>query len=103
MSSSFDRLRTSGSRLALFGPVTAADLHVAIVAGPEDADAPRVAAHLAVLHEAPAHVGLEINLDLLAAIRAYHLELIIHLSIMDRSRRSVANLSSPFPSEKKWA
>ena len=52
-------------------------LDIAIVAGSEDADAPRVAAHLAVLHEAASHVGLEVDLDLLAAVRTGDLELIV--------------------------
>jgi len=35
---------------------------------------PRVAAHFAVLHYAAAYVGLEVDLNLLAAVRTHHHE-----------------------------
>ena len=58
--------------------VGAGDLHVAVVAGPGHADAPGIAAHLAILHEGAGHVGLEIYLDLLAAVRTRDEQLIVH-------------------------
>jgi hypothetical protein len=65
-------------RIALLRPVGAGDLHVAIVAGTVDAHAPRIAADLAVLHESTRHVGLEIDFDLLTAVRTRDEELIVH-------------------------
>ena len=59
-------------------PVGASDFDVPVLAGAEDADAPWVAADLAVLDERTPDVRLEINLDLLAAIRTRHVELIVH-------------------------
>ena len=62
----------------LFRAVGARDLDVAVVARARDTHPPRVAADFAVLDEAAFHVGLEIDLDLLAAVRARHEELIVH-------------------------
>jgi hypothetical protein len=53
----------------LFTPIRAPDGHRALVASPGDVDAPRVAAHFAVLDEAPLHVRFDVNLQLLAAVR----------------------------------
>jgi hypothetical protein len=53
----------------LLRAVGAADLDVAVVAGPAHADTPGVAAHLAILDERAADVRLEVDLDLLAAVR----------------------------------
>jgi len=60
----------------LFGAIGAADVHVAILARAGDAHAPRIAADFAVLDEAAADVRFEIDLDLLAAVRARDEELI---------------------------
>jgi hypothetical protein len=62
----------------LFGAIGAADVHVAILARACDPHAPRIAADLAVLDEAAADVRLEVNLDLLAAVRARDEELVVH-------------------------
>ena len=59
-----------------FRAVGATDVDGSVVARSPDADAPRVAAHLAVLHEAASHVRLEINFHRFAAIRARHDEFI---------------------------
>jgi hypothetical protein len=53
----------------LFRSVGAADVHVAILARPRDVHAPRVTADFAVLDEGAANVRLEVELDLLAAVR----------------------------------
>ena len=58
--------------------VRLSDLDVAIRTGSEDADTPRVAANLAVLYERAPDVRLEIHLDLLAAVGARHIELVVH-------------------------
>ena len=65
--------------------VGARDVDAAVLSRPGHADPPGVAAYLAVLDEAAFHVGLEINLDLLPAIRAHHCELIVHPCIMTLS------------------
>ena len=44
-----------------------------------DAEPPRIAAHLAVLHDRAANIGLDIDLDLFSTIRTGHQELIIHV------------------------
>jgi hypothetical protein len=63
---------------ALLGPVSADDVDMAFAILDDDAKPPRVAAHLAVLNQQPAHVRLEIHLDLLAAIRTGHRERVVH-------------------------
>ena len=63
---------------ALFRTVGADDLHIPVLAGTDDANAPGVAADLAVLHEGAGHVGLEINLDALTTVRTRDEELIVH-------------------------
>jgi hypothetical protein len=60
----------------LLRAVGAADLDVAVVAGPAHADTPGVAAHLAVLDERAADVRLEVDFDLLAAVRTGDEELV---------------------------
>ena len=64
----------------LFGSIRARDLDVASFAASYHAHAPRIAADLAVLDEAAAHVGLDVDLDLFAAVRAGNQEAIVHLS-----------------------
>ena len=63
---------------ALLGAVGASDFNVAIVARAVHADAPWIAADLAILDEAALHVGLEIDFDLLAAVRTGDKKLIVH-------------------------
>ena len=58
--------------------VGARHLHRAVVAVAAHAKLPRVAAHFAVLHQRAAHVGLQIDLHGLAAIRALDQKLRIH-------------------------
>src|SRR5262249_36210824 len=62
--------------LALFRSVGARDVDGSVVALSCHEDPPGVAADLAVLNEAAADVGLEIDLDLLAAVRAGDDELV---------------------------
>jgi hypothetical protein len=47
-----------------------------LVASTRDVDAPWIAADLAVLNEAAFHVRLDVNLQLLAAKRTRHQELV---------------------------
>src|SRR5439155_25620695 len=54
----------------LLGTVGASDADVGAVRGTLHAHEPRVAADLAVLHEAAAHVLFDVDLDLLATVRA---------------------------------
>ena len=60
--------------------VGAHDLDVAVIARARDAHSPWVAADFAVLDESAFDVGLEIDLDLLAAVRARHEKLIVHIT-----------------------
>src|SRR5437867_13374331 len=60
--------------------VGAHDLDVAVIARARDTHSPRVAADFAVLDESAFDVGLEIDLDLLAAVRARHEKLIVHVA-----------------------
>jgi hypothetical protein len=60
----------------LLRAVGAADIDVAVVTGPAHADPPGVAAHFAVLDKRSADVRLEVDLDLLAAIRTGDEELV---------------------------
>jgi len=61
-----------------FRSVRAGDVDLAVLAGSVDPDAPGIAADLAVLHERASDVGLEIDFDLLAAVRTDDVELIAH-------------------------
>ena len=58
--------------------VGARDVDVPVVSRPRHADPPGIAADFAVLDEAAFHVGLEIDFDLLPAVRAHHDKLIVH-------------------------
>src|SRR5437867_11777009 len=66
---------------SLFGSVGARDVDVgclAIGASPRHRHPPRVAADLAVLDETASRIRLDVDLDLLAAVRAYDKEEIVH-------------------------
>src|SRR5665213_2339343 len=63
---------------ALLRPISARHLDVALFTSACHAHAPRITADLAVLHEAAAHVGLDVNFHLLAAVGARHEKLVIH-------------------------
>src|SRR6476469_7050736 len=66
---SIDMWRVTASSLPSFRAVGAADAHLGAVGRPPHPDEPRVAADLAVLDEAAAHVLLDVNLDRLSAVR----------------------------------
>jgi hypothetical protein len=55
----------------------------------DDPKAPRVAAHLAILHERSANVRLEVNLNLLAAVRTGYEKLILQVVQQSVTGRSV--------------
>jgi hypothetical protein len=65
---------------ALLRTVGARDLDVAVLAAACHPNPPRIAADFAVLDEAAADVRFEINLDLLAAVRARD-EKLIHVEL----------------------
>jgi hypothetical protein len=54
---------------------------VTIFAAPNDANAPGVAADLAILHEAARDVRLEVDFDILAAVRARYDKIVVHCVI----------------------
>jgi len=60
--------------------VGADDVDKAVLARARHADAPRIAADLAVLDEAAGHLGLDVDLDLLAAIGTGDKKLVIHVT-----------------------
>src|SRR5918993_2887196 len=62
----------------LFRPVSLPDVHVPICTVGGDPHRPRIAADLAVLDQRPAQIGLEVDLDLLPAIRALDQEFVRH-------------------------
>jgi hypothetical protein len=62
----------------LLGAVGAHDRNVPLAADLCNADAPRIAADLAILNKAALHIGFDVDLDFLAAVRACHDELVIH-------------------------
>jgi hypothetical protein len=64
----------------LFGSVGTRDDDGTVIATACYSDAPRVTADLAVLHERATHVRFDVDLDLLAAVRARDQEAIVHLS-----------------------
>ena len=70
--------RLYGSMVLRVGAVGPCDVHPSVVAFAEDAQAPRVAADLAVLNERAPDVRFKKDLDALAAIRAGHDEVIVH-------------------------
>ena len=57
--------RPGAGLAASLGPVSPPDLDVPLVTVPDNPNDPGVAAHLAVLDERAADVGLDVNLDLL--------------------------------------
>jgi rhodanese-related sulfurtransferase len=73
----------------LWRVVVASDVHVTIFTAPNDANAPGVAAHLAILHEAARDVRLEVDFDVLAAVRARYDKIVVHCAIPRRSLRTV--------------
>ena len=66
------------SGVALFAPVCPRHLDLTILATSPDVHAPRVAAHLTVLNERAAGIGFDVDLHLLATVRAGDEE-VIHL------------------------
>jgi len=46
-----------------------------------DEETPRIAAHLAVLNEAAANIGLDIDLDLLTRTRALDQKVVSHVGV----------------------
>jgi hypothetical protein len=62
----------------LLRTVCAPDFNVNFVVFAGDADRPRVAAYLAILDVAAANIGLDVELDLLAAIGTGHDVRVIH-------------------------
>jgi hypothetical protein len=64
----WDLLRAIGAR----------DFDVPLVPIGRDAELPWITADLAVLHERPSDLGLEIDVDLLATVGARDLELRVH-------------------------
>ena len=63
------------------GAVGALHFDQTLLAAASDAQTPRIAAHLAVLHEAAARVGLDVDLHFLTAVRTRHDELVIHVMV----------------------
>src|SRR5882762_3346156 len=63
----------------LLGAVRAIHIEISFAGGSANAHPPRVAAHLAVLDERAVDVGLDVDFDLLAAVRAGHREPIVRL------------------------
>jgi len=87
------RNRTLTPSRRSLGPVGPPNLYPAFAVLIDDMKAPWVAAHFAVLHERPANIGLEVNLDLFAAVRTRDDELILQssssenwLPVIDRRR-----------------
>src|SRR5687768_11224851 len=80
--------------VALFRSVGALHFDRTLLAATSDPQPPWIAAHLAVLHEASARVGLDVDLDFFAAVRTRHDELVIHLltgtSLPDECRSAEA-------------
>jgi len=70
---------------ALVRAISTADVDPTVVAVARDANQPRIATDLAILHERAPHVGLEIDLHCLATVRALHYELGIHKGIVRRA------------------
>src|SRR5258708_4942753 len=73
----------------LFWPVGAPHVHAPRVAAPSHAHAPGVAAHFAVLDERAAHVGLDVDLDLLTAVGTRDEELIHRVLQTRRASRCI--------------
>src|SRR5205085_9169088 len=63
---------------SLLGTVGAADAYISLVVLANHVHAPRVATDLAVLHERPPHVRLDVDLDILAAVGTVDDEVIVH-------------------------
>ena len=54
------------------------EFHVSFIDGLNDADAPRIAANLAILNERPTHVWLDVDFARFPTIRAGDGEVVIH-------------------------
>jgi hypothetical protein len=63
---------------SLLRAVGAHDRNVPLAADLCNADAPRIAANLTILNKSALHIGFDVDLDLLPAVRACHDELVIH-------------------------
>ena len=71
--------RILGAEVAsLLRAVGAHDRNVPLATDLCNADAPRIAADLAILNKSAPHIGFDVDLDLLPAVRACHDELVIH-------------------------
>ena len=74
----------------LLGTVGSSEIDVALTIAAIHTDAPRIAAHLAVLDERAAHVGLDVDLDLLSAVRTGDDEGVVHSGFFDSREVFVA-------------
>jgi hypothetical protein len=64
--------------LSLLRAVGAHDRNVPLAADLYNPNAPRIAAHLAILNKSPLHIGFDVDLDVLPAVWTCHNELVIH-------------------------
>jgi hypothetical protein len=76
--------------------VGAYDLHVTLTIRLTHSNVPGITAHLAILNERSSHVRLDVDLDLLAAVRACNGELVVHgpHAMTDRIRWSRPTLTA---------
>ena len=79
-------------RRGSFRSVGARDVDRTIIPASGHSHAPRIAAHFAVLHEAPADVLLDEDFDLFAAVRACHEEFVRHAG---RARTILPRITDP--------
>src|SRR4030095_7004703 len=75
-----------GHGAILLGTVGSFEIDVALAIATIDADAPRIAARLAVLDERATHVGLDVDLDFLSAVRTGDGEGVVHSDLLDGGR-----------------
>ena len=68
----YNREEDEPARGQLFGAVSTSEADEALAAFMQDPHAPRIAAHFAILDEAPRDVGLDVDLDVLAAVGTAH-------------------------------
>lgn len=64
--------------LGLLRTISASHVDIPITTLTRDADTPRIAAHFAVLDKTARNTGLNVDLAVLAAVRAGHNELVVH-------------------------
>src|SRR5262245_11883200 len=86
-----------------FRSVRTRNIDLTVLTGPVDADPPWIAAHLTVLHQRAADVRLEIDFDLLAAVRTSDEELVAQRSVdAGRGRPNSAALKSTLNVPNGW-